>query len=135
MLKPPKTNAKVQRAYMLYEFDLFNRESFFRVDLTVERDGEAIGTPRPPAYLARLQSDKPLEVVIRDDSLLLRQYDCCFERLNEPTEETHRLVYNPYRPSTSDWKQLTNELIDYPGVLALEYRGETHKKDYEDFIA
>jgi hypothetical protein len=30
---------------------------------------------------------------------------------------------------------LTNELIDYPGVLALEYRGETHKKDYEDFIA
>ncbi len=134
MLEPPKENAKVQRAYMLYDFDLLGKSAYYRVDLTVERDGEAIGTPRPPAYLARLQSDKPLEVPKRDDSLQLRQFDCCFQAL-EANKETRRTVYNPYRPNTGEWNVLATELINYPNVLAVSYQGETHTKDYEDFLS
>ena len=137
MLEPPKENAKVQRAYMLYEFDIAAKETYFRVDLTVERDGEAIGTPRPPMYLARLQSNKPLEVPKRDESLTLRNFSCCFFPLNpesQKSNETLRTVYCPYRPATPEWKQLARELVDYPDVLAVDYTGETHRKNFEDFL-
>lgn len=137
MLEPPKENSKVQRAYMLYEFDVIGKETFFRVDLTVERDGEAIGTPRPPMYLARLQTDKPLEVPKRDESLTLRNFSCCFLPLNpdaQKSNETRRTVYCPYRPATAEWTQLARELVIYPDVLAVDYTGETHRKNFQDFL-
>lgn len=137
MLEAPKENAKIQRAYMLYEFDVMSKETFFRVDLTVERDGEAIGTPKPPMYLARLQTKKPLEVPKRDESITLRNFSCCFLPLNpdaQKSNETLRTVYCPYRPATAEWRQLARELVDYPDILAIDYTGETHRRNFEDFL-
>lgn len=132
--EPQKINRVREHFYLLYDFDLIGRQTYLRVYLTVREDGVTIPTPKPSLYEARLGKLKPLEIP-RREGLEPRQFNCCFANRENPEAEVNRIVYNPYRPNTGEWKGLTKELINYPEVLAVEYRGETHKSDYEDFIA
>jgi hypothetical protein len=129
-----KTNRVRERFYLLYDFDLPERQTLLQIYLTIEEDGVRVGTPKPPLYEARLGKEKPIEIPKRE-GLKPREFDCCFRSLKDPNKAETRGVYNPYRPSTNEWKGLATELINYPDVLAVEYTGESHSSDYEDFIS
>ena len=129
-----KANRVRERYYLLYDFDLLDRQTYLMIYLTLRQDGERVETPKPPLYQARLGKEKPIEIPKRE-GLKPREFDCCFRSLKDPNKAETRVVYNPYRPSTNEWQDLARELINYPDVLAIEYTGETHTSDYEDFIS
>jgi hypothetical protein len=131
---PPKVNRVKERYFLLYDFDLPERQTLLQIYVTIREDGVRVETPITPLYRDRLGTEKPIEIPKRE-GLKPRQFDCCSRSLKDPTKAETRVVYNPYRPSTNEWKGLANELINYPDVLAVEYTGETHSSDYEDFIS
>lgn len=133
-LNPPKKNQVRVQLYLDYDPDIQGRKLFFRVDLTVKEDGVTIKTPIPPLYQARLGNEKPLEVSTRK-VILPRNYECCFVDPTNSKKAVTRGVYNPYRPGTQDWKELGQELFNYPDVVSVNYQGESHNQDFEDFIS
>ena len=117
---------------MRYDLDTQDKQINLRVRLLVKEGESLIQTPTPPLYLARLSTDKPLEVTPRGD-LDPRQFETCFQSPADPTASVTRTVFCPYRGGLPQVGGLGQELINYPGVLAVQYRGETQTQNYQEF--
>ena len=134
MSEPPPANfnRKYQNAYLVYDLDSQDKQINLRVRLLVKEGENEIQTPTPPLYLARLSTDKPLEIPKRK-GLEPRQFETCFQSPADPTAAVTRTVFCPYRGGLPQVGGLAQELITYPGVLAVEYRGETQTQNYQEF--
>jgi hypothetical protein len=129
---PAQLNRTYLNRYLLYDLDVSNKQIYQRIRLLVKEGENEIQTPQPPLYLARLEAEKPLEVPKRND-LELRVFQTCFQSPQDPTTSALRTVYCPYRGGMAEVGQLAEQLINYPDVLAVEYRGESQNRNYQEF--
>lgn len=126
-VKPKASYRKVKRKALLYDLDLLNQQVLFRVDLIIE-SADSITTPVTPLYEARFTDDNPNALPARTFSP--RSLSCCYVK---DGKEVNRTVYNPYRPTTYEHKELTRELYQVP-IKAITYTSETHDRNYERFV-
>jgi hypothetical protein len=131
MAKTPKSTGKqIRRTKLRYDMDLLNREIIFRVDLILRDANNNIPTPVTPLLEARLVEDRDVKAIPRRN-FEPRQASCIF--YPNSTEVT-RTVYLPYRPKTSDLKNHLAELISYPDIVCVDYQGETHEFNLQEFL-
>lgn len=127
-VKPKASYKKVKRKALLYALDLPNQQVLLRIDLTIE-SADNVTTPITPLYQARFTEDNPNALPAR--SFDPRLLSCCYVK---DGKEVNRTAYNPYRPTTTEHKELVRELYQVSGIKAITYRGETHERNYERFI-
>lgn len=125
--KPPASYRKVKRIALLYDMDLSNKQTLIRVDLIVQ-SADSITTPVVSLYEARFTQDNPNALAARGFDP--RQLLACFEI---PNKIVNRTIFNPYKPSHSNHKELINELYNLPEIKTLKYTGESHERDYQRF--
>lgn len=125
--KPIASYRKVKRVALLYDLDLFNKQTLIRVDLIIQ-SADSITTPVTPLYEARFTADNPNALAARGFDP--RQLSACFESSNKVVNRT---VFNPYRPINSNHNQLTRQLYNLPEIKTLKYTGESHERDYQRF--
>jgi hypothetical protein len=125
--KPTASYRKVKRVALLYDLDLFNKQTLIRVDLIIQ-SADLITTPVVPLYEARFTADNPNALAARGFDP--RQLSACFESSDKVVNRT---VFNPYRPTNSNHNQLTEQLYNLPEIKTLKYTGESHERDYQRF--
>jgi hypothetical protein len=126
-VKPAASYRKIRRVALLYDLDLFNKQTLIRVDLIIQ-SADSITTPVTPLYEARFTADNPNALAARGFDP--RQLSACFESSNKVVNRT---VFNPYRPINSNHNQLTRQLYNLPEIKTLKYTGESHERDYQRF--
>lgn len=126
-INPPASYRKVKRIALLYDMDLFNKQTLIRVDLIIQST-DSIITPVVSLYEARFTQDNPNALTARGFDP--RQLLACFEI---PNKIVNRTIFNPYTPSHSNHKGLINELYNLPEIKTLKYTGESHERDYQRF--
>lgn len=125
--KPAASYRKVKRVALLYDLDLFNKQTLIRVDLIIQ-SADSIITPVVPLYEARFTADNPNALAARGFNP--RQLSACFESSDKVV---NRVVFNPYRASNSNHNQLIQQLYNLPEIINLKYTGESHERDYQRF--
>jgi hypothetical protein len=128
-VRPKASYRRVKRKALLYDLDLLNQRTLFRVDLIVESVDSVI-TPVVPLYEARFTEDNPNALPARGFDP--RNLSACF--VSPERKEIRRTVYNPYRPTTPEHRELTKQLYQSPNVATLTYKGESHERNYERFV-
>lgn len=126
---------KVLRAYknriLTYDRDLLNQQVKIQARIYL---GQLPPTPVPPSLEARL-SDDPAWKAPKRNGWEPRNVSACFASGTTQSGESRRTVINPYRPGEYQHNELIRDVFDTPGVLALDYTGETLNKKYEDFVS
>jgi hypothetical protein len=126
-VKPTASYRKIKRIALLYDLDLFNKQTLIRVDLIIQ-SADSITTPVTPLYEARFTADNPNALAARGFDP--RQLSACFESSDKAINRT---VFNPYRPTNSNHNQLTEQLYNLPEIKTLKYTGESHERNYQRF--
>jgi hypothetical protein len=125
--KPAASYRKVKRVALLYDLDLFKKQTLIRIDLIIQ-SADSITTPVVPLYEARFTNDNPNALAARGFDP--RQLSACFESADKVVNRT---VFNPYAPTNSNHNQLTEQLYNLPEIKTLKYTGESHERDYQRF--
>lgn len=126
-IQPPASYRKIKRVALLYDLDS-NKQTLIRVDLTI-KSIDSIATPVVSLYAARFTDDNPNALTAR--GFEPRQVLACFET---SLRTINRTVFNPYRPTNFNHKELTKELYNLPEIKTLTYTGETHEQNYQRFF-
>ena len=127
-INPPASYRKVKRIALLYDMDLFNKQTLIRVDLTIQSTDSVI-TPVVSLYAERFTDDNPNALSAR--GFEPRQVLACFEA---SLKTINRGILNPYRPTNSNHNELTRQLYNLSEIKTLKYTGETHEQNYQRFV-
>lgn len=116
---------------LLYSSDFIPYEKVVRQRIYSNEDG-AIQTPITPLIQARAVPGSAKAPRAKD--FQERYTESCFFNPDNTLQESRFRNIIPYAPSDSNFLNCIIEIKQFPGVLSVSYKGETHTKNLENFL-